>query len=224
MEQFIGVCFCMSIHVLPKPRLYWNTQTRVEMVARTMSLNRWENIKRNLHFADNNNQVPGGDKLFKVRPLLNFLNDSFRGIPMDGMLCVDEQMVPFKRKSQLKQYIPMKPKRWGYKIFILADQHGIVYRLAGCTFMDDQAMKAKGRGTQEEKMASHNGVNLFAVKWFDNRPVTLLSTFVAANPTTQVLRWDKKEKEIIRVSRPSVVAVCNKSMGGVDLLDSLIAL
>uniref|UniRef100_A0A671TTC3 PiggyBac transposable element-derived protein domain-containing protein n=1 Tax=Sparus aurata TaxID=8175 RepID=A0A671TTC3_SPAAU len=239
MEQFIGVCFYMSIHVL------------VEMVASTMSLNRWENIKRNLHFADNNNQVPGGDKLFKVRPLLDFLNDSFRGIPMDEMLCVDEQMVPFKGKSQLKQYIPMKPKRWGYKIFILADQHGIVYnfdvytgsiqpcpgfpdisasgnivqgRLAGCTFMDDQAMKAKGRGTHEEKMASHNGVNLFAVKWFDNRPVTLLSTFVAAKPTTQVLRWDKKKKEVVHVSRPNVVAVYNKSMGGVDLLDSLIAL
>ncbi|XP_051285283.1 piggyBac transposable element-derived protein 2-like [Dicentrarchus labrax] len=90
--------------------------------------------------------------------------------------------------------------------------------------MDDRAMKAKGRGTHEEKMTTHNGVNLWAVKWFDNRPVTLLSTFVAANPTTQVLRWDKKKKEVVRVSRPNVVAVYNKSMGGVDLLDSLIAL
>ncbi|XP_054462494.1 piggyBac transposable element-derived protein 3 [Anoplopoma fimbria] len=251
-----------------------------------MTVNRWENIKRYLHFADNNNQVPGGDKLFKVRPLLNFLNDSFNSIPMDEMLCVDEQMVPFKGKSQLKQYIPMKPKRWGYKFFILADQHGIVYnfdvytgsiqphpgspdigasgnivlqlasaiptnishnwfcimdlqvllekkkihcvgtvrqnRLAGCTFMDDGAMKAKGRGTHQEKMTTHDGVNLWAIKWFDNRPVALLSTFVAANPTTEVQRWDKKE--MVRVPRPNIVAVYNKSMGGVDLLDSLIAL
>ena len=157
----------------------------------------------------------------------------------------------------------MKPKHWGYKIFILADQHGIVDNfdvytgsiqpwpgfpdigvsgnivlklasviptnishklffdnwfcsvdlqvllekekihsvgtmrqghLAGCTFMDDRAMEAKGRGTYEEKMASHNGLNLFSVRWFDNRPVTLLSTFIAANPTTQVLRWAKKRK------------------------------
>lgn len=96
--------------------------------------------------------------------------------------------------------------------------------LAGCTFMDDRAMEAKGRGTYEEKMASHNGLNLFSVRWFDNRPVTLLSTFIAANPTTQVLRWAKKEKKVVRVSRPNVVAVYNKIMGGVDLLDSLIAL
>lgn len=92
MEQVIGECFYMSIHVLPKTRLYWNLQTTVEMVASTMSLNRWENIKRHLHFADNNNQVPRGDKLFKVRPILNFLNDSFRCMPMDEMLCVDEQL------------------------------------------------------------------------------------------------------------------------------------
>ncbi|XP_056229119.1 piggyBac transposable element-derived protein 3-like [Seriola aureovittata] len=293
MEQFIGVCFYMSVHGLPKTRLYWNPQTRVEMVANTITVNRWENIKRYLHFADNNNQAPGGDKLFKVRPLLNFLKDSFNKIPMDEMLCVDEQMVPFKGKSQLKQYIPMKPKRWGYKFFILADQHGIVYnfdvytgsiqphpgfpdigasgnivlqlasaiptnisyklffdnwfcsvdlqvllekkkihsvgtvrqnRLAGCTFMDDGAMKAKGRGTHQEKMTIHDGVTLWAVKWFDNCPVTLLSTFVGANPTTEVQRWDKKKKEMIRVPRPNIVSVYNKSMGGVDLLDSLIAL
>ncbi|KAJ8349477.1 hypothetical protein SKAU_G00246070 [Synaphobranchus kaupii] len=266
MEQFIGVCFYMSVPGLPKTRLYWNPKTREEMVASIMTVNRWENIKRHLHFADNNNQVPGGDKLFKVRPLLNFLNDSFSSIPMDEMLCVDEQMVPFKGRSQLKQYIPMKPKHWGYNFFILADQHGIVYnfdvytgsiqphpgfpdigasgnivlqlasaiptnishklffdnwfcsvdlqvllekekihsvgtvrqnRLAGCTFMDDGAMKAKGRGTHQEKMTTHNGVNLWAVKWFDNRPVTLLSTFVAAHPTTEVQRSKKWYHRIV---------------------------
>lgn len=30
-------------------------------------------------------------------------------------------------KSKLKQYTPMKPKQWGYKVFILADQNGIVH-------------------------------------------------------------------------------------------------
>lgn len=210
---------------------------------------------------------------------------------MDEALCVDEQMVPFKGKSSLKQYIQMK--HWGYKLFILADQHGIVYnfdvysgqipaqhgfpnigtsgnivlqlasiipenvshkiffdswfcgvdlqillerkkihsvgtvqksRLAGCTFLDDKAMRAKGRGTFQEKMTTQNGVNLWAVKWFDSRPVTLLSTFVSANPASEVQRWDKKQKEFLCVKRPNIVGVYNKSMGGVDLLDSLIAL
>lgn len=43
------------------------------------------------------------------------------------MLCVDEQMVPFKGMTSLRQYMPEKPNKWGYKIFVLCDDKGIVY-------------------------------------------------------------------------------------------------
>ena len=97
-------------------------------------------------------------------------------------------------------------------------------RLAGCDFTADKEMKAKGGGTFDEKEAKHDGVTLKAVKWYDNRAVNLLSIFAAGNPTTTAERWDKKRKEMITVVRPNVVTMFNKSMGGVDLLDSLIAL
>ncbi|KAJ4929590.1 hypothetical protein JOQ06_018613 [Pogonophryne albipinna] len=97
-------------------------------------------------------------------------------------------------------------------------------RLAGCSFSDDKVMKKKGRGTFEEKATSYDGVQLRAVKWHDNRAVHLFSTFTSANPTISVQRWDKKKKETVQVTCPSVVHAYNKSMGGVDLLDSLIAL
>ncbi|KAK3516521.1 hypothetical protein QTP70_019903 [Hemibagrus guttatus] len=94
-------------------------------VANILAVNQWESIKQFLHFANITDQVPDGDKLFKIRPLLNFLTASFNSIQMDKMLCVDKQMIPFKGKNQLKQYVPMKSKLWGYKVFILADQNGI---------------------------------------------------------------------------------------------------
>lgn len=97
-------------------------------------------------------------------------------------------------------------------------------RLAGCSFSEDKAMKKKGRGAFEEKATSHDGVQLRAVKWHDSCAVHLLSTFASANPTISVQRWDKKKKEAVQVTCPSVVQAYNKSMGGVDLLDSLIAL
>lgn len=297
IEQFMGICLHMSVHGLPHTRMFWVTKTRVDCVADTMSMKRWEAIKCFLHFANNDEQVPAGqpgyDKLFKVRPLLTALQESFNRIPMDEHLCVDEQIVPFKGKSQLKQYIPMKPKRWGYKIFVLCDRNGIAYnfdfytgpitsvegfpdlgasgnivlklasivvqymshkmfydnwfcgvdlqlqlekvgihsvgtvrqnRLAGCTFTEDKVMKTYRRGTYEEKETTHDGTALTAVKWFDNRPVTLLSTFAAATPTSNVERWDKKRKEVITVTRPNIIQLYNESMGGVDLMDSLIAL
>lgn len=97
-------------------------------------------------------------------------------------------------------------------------------RLAGCNFSEDLAMKNKCRGAFEEKETKHDGVQLKAVQWYDNRAVTLLSTYASANPTVSVGRWDRKQNEAVEVTCRSVVQIHNKSMGGVDLLDSLIAL
>ena len=42
-------------------------------------------------------------------------------------LCVDEQIVLFKGNSGIKQYMPNKPHKWGYKFFVLADSKGMTY-------------------------------------------------------------------------------------------------
>lgn len=38
-------------------------------------------------------------------------------------------MVPFKGRNRLKQDLPSKPKKWGYKILILTGSDGIPYNL-----------------------------------------------------------------------------------------------
>ena len=48
---------------------------------------------------------------------------------MNEKLSVDESIIPFKGKSTLKQYNPKKPVRWGYKSFLLCDNHGLVYNI-----------------------------------------------------------------------------------------------
>ncbi|KAJ8367446.1 hypothetical protein AAFF_G00317660 [Aldrovandia affinis] len=94
-----------------------------------MPLNRWEAIKKFLHFNDNNEQ-PGRqeesfDELYKIRPLITHLVSKLMTIPMSEKLSVDEQMVPFKGRNRLKQYLPAKPKKWGYKLFFVAGSDGI---------------------------------------------------------------------------------------------------
>ncbi|GLD63049.1 piggyBac transposable element-derived protein 3-like protein [Lates japonicus] len=69
------------------------------------------------------------DDSVRVRHIYNTRGHSFSSILMNEMVCEDEQMVSFQGKSQLRQYITMKPKHSGYKFFILADQHGIEYKL-----------------------------------------------------------------------------------------------
>ena len=41
---------------------------------------------------------------------------------------IDKAMIPFKGRSALKQYIPMKPIKWGFKVWVRADSiKGYVY-------------------------------------------------------------------------------------------------
>ncbi|XP_023195555.1 piggyBac transposable element-derived protein 3-like [Xiphophorus maculatus] len=294
LEQFMGTAVYMSLFGLPGTRMFWNKATRVSQVADTMALNRWEFIKKSLHF--NNNEVrqrENIDPLHKIRPLVTHLTSKLQTIPMIEKLAVDEQMVPFKGRNRLKQYLPAKPKKWGYKIFILAGSDGVPHnfeiytgrvvqppelpdvgasgnvvlrlaqpiprqqnykvffdnwftsvpliltlahqgihctgtvrsnRLPGVNLMCDVELKRTGRGSFEQKIAMVGETTLHAVKWYDNRSVSLLSNYIGAHPVTDVDRWDGKQKKIIKVPCPAVVREYNKNMGGVDLLDSLIAL
>lgn len=76
------------------------------------------------------------------------------------------------------------------------------------------------RGTYEEKVAHHDGVDFSATVWKDNKVVTLLPTYVGAEPAGKVQRFDKKLKQKIDVPCPKVVQEYNMHMGGVDLMDS----
>ncbi len=97
-------------------------------------------------------------------------------------------------------------------------------RLPGVNLMCDAELKRAGRGSFEQKMAMVRATTLYAVKWYDNRSVTLLSDYTGAHPVTEVDRWDRKQKMITKVPCPAVVKEYNKNMGGVDLLDSLLTL
>eukprot|EP00795_Rhopilema_esculentum_P005701 gene5701-10950_t len=69
IEHFLGILLQMCIVQMPRYRMYWQSSTRYEQVANIMSRDRFELIKRFLHFEDNSNapdpKDPNKDKLFK---------------------------------------------------------------------------------------------------------------------------------------------------------------
>ena len=84
----------------------------MDVASSVMSRNRFEAIKKNFHLVDNSENTNREDKMFKVRPMIDHLRMKFNEIPMEKQeLCVDEQIVPFKGRSQVKQYIPNKPHK-----------------------------------------------------------------------------------------------------------------
>ncbi|XP_050713415.1 piggyBac transposable element-derived protein 3-like [Eriocheir sinensis] len=133
LEQWIGLCIYFSISKLPNVRMHWSHHLgdMRDVTSTVMSRNRWELIKTNFHMVDNSTETQNSrenkDRLFKVRPMVDHLREKFHQIPMEQELCIDEQMVPFKGRSYLKQYVPSKPHKYGYKFFVLAGKDGMTH-------------------------------------------------------------------------------------------------
>ena len=131
IEQFIGILVQMGVMKYPQYRMYWSPETRLPLIANVMPLQRFENLKRFFHMNDNLKMPKRGevnfDRLYKVRPLLDCILESCRGIEQEEAHSIDEQIVPTKSKSSLRQYLPNKPHKWGIKIWARCGVSGIVY-------------------------------------------------------------------------------------------------
>ncbi|KAL4136164.1 hypothetical protein QTP88_007728 [Uroleucon formosanum] len=72
---------------------------------------------------------PGHDRLFRIRTVLETLKKRFQTVPLEESLSVDEQLCATKGRHFMKQYMPMKSHKWGYKLFILACVSGFAYNI-----------------------------------------------------------------------------------------------
>ncbi len=95
-------------------------------VADHISRDRFMEISRYLHFVDNTTIAPRGspqyDRLAKVRPVLEYLETRFSVVYTPGQdLSVDEATIKFQGRSTMKQYLPIKPTKRGFKVWVFAD-------------------------------------------------------------------------------------------------------
>ncbi|KAJ8342784.1 hypothetical protein SKAU_G00327120 [Synaphobranchus kaupii] len=94
-------------------------------------------------------------------------------------------------------------------------------RVPNLKLAEEKDLKKQGRGSFDFRVEQTH--NICAVRWYDNRAVTLLSTFDGPQPVDKITRWDKSAKHYVEVSRPSIVKTYNRFMGGIDMLDSFTA-
>jgi hypothetical protein len=84
--------------------------------------------KAALHIV-NNLERPSDckDKFYKARPLLDCIRSRCQQLSVEQNVAIDEQMIPFKGKHSLKQYLPSKPYPWAFKNFVLCGKSGLPY-------------------------------------------------------------------------------------------------
>lgn len=95
-------------------------------------------------------------------------------------------------------------------------------RLRGCELLNDKQLRKNGRGSYDYKVDNENRV--FILKWYDNKPVLLSSTYVSDEPVSEISRYSNEKKQRVSIPCPKIVKDYNQHMGGVDLADMLIAL
>ena len=131
ISTYFGILLRMGIVRLPQYRMYWGKECRIPGIADSMTVNRFDQVKRFLHFMNNEELLRPGDdgydRLQKVRPLLTSFLEKCRGIEQEECQSIDEQIIPTKSRSSLRQYLPKKPHKWGYKVWARCGVTGILY-------------------------------------------------------------------------------------------------
>ncbi|GFO36069.1 PiggyBac transposable element-derived protein 2 [Plakobranchus ocellatus] len=295
IDLFIRLFLRMGLVQAYSLRAFWAEETRYDKIADNMARNRFEKLASHIHFTDNNKVTDEQkkNKVWQIEPWLKGLKNSLAKLPQEEFSAVNEIMIPFKGRSDIKQFMRNKPHKWGFKMWGRAGASGLLYefdvyqgasentcidgspelskssqvvirmtsnvplgqnfkvfadnfftslnlvktlqskgifyvgtirvnRLKGLELKTENELKVVGRGAYDHAVEVNSGC--VAVRWRDNRTVDLLSSYVGLEPISEVQRYDKKEKVIIKVPCPATVKEYKKFMGSIDLHDMLTAL
>ena len=112
---------------------------------------------------------PAVPKLGKVQPIIDKLSHRFQAVYSPGKnVSVDEAMIPFKGRSTLKQYMPLKPVKRGIKVWALADAcNGYITNFQVYTGKQRDATE-KGLGANVVKTLTKPYTHSFRHVFFDN--------------------------------------------------------
>lgn len=131
MYVFLGLVLGMAIE--PRKggyRSYWRKDVNGVCVGanygRFMTLRRYIDLRRFLHFSDNSTDVPQDhpdyDKVKKFRPVLDTFNaQTKKFMSLGDTVSVDELMVKFYGRSFMKVFMANKPTRYGLKFWSAND-------------------------------------------------------------------------------------------------------
>ena len=128
MKAYPSVCVIMGINNLPKITDYWSSDifTGNNGIKRTMTKNRFEEIRQFFHLNNSSEEPAHGeenfDRLYKCRPALtSILRNAQHYYSLKKNISTNEGMIAFKGRLSFHQYLPAKPTKYGIKVGMAAD-------------------------------------------------------------------------------------------------------
>ena len=129
MKAYISMLIVMGLKNMTEANDIWSNRPLLNdaYLSSIMPKNRYWALSKYLHIADNTGAVldakdPNYDPMHKVRPLIDLINARSSAIYKPKQcLSIDEGMIKFKGRHHAKMYMPKKPIKWGFKLWILAE-------------------------------------------------------------------------------------------------------
>lgn len=130
-NKYLGILIYSSVAKFPNTKSYWSNKYGYDPIRTTMPQKTFIKISNAIHFNSNDGFLPKDhpqhDKLYKIRPVIESLRERFGTIPMEQKLSIDEQMCATKIGHYMKQYLPNKPHKWGFKLYLLCSMEGFAH-------------------------------------------------------------------------------------------------
>ena len=127
--HWLGVLFYMANHTERNRKAYWERSElgNAHQLGEIMSEVRWDQIHRHLTF----NPTPRteNDSWFsRVEPIASTIRQNCQNaVKASTWIAVDEAMAGYAGRTKHSVNLPSKPTPKGYKIWVLALQHGYIY-------------------------------------------------------------------------------------------------
>ncbi|XP_011407636.1 PREDICTED: piggyBac transposable element-derived protein 4-like [Amphimedon queenslandica] len=154
MNAYFGIMIFLGLTRLPALSDYWHRDPlfHCSIIANGMSRDRFYEIHRYLHFVNNTTITTPTDGLYKVCQFLTMIGERFKVVNHPHCQCaIDEAIVPYKGRSSLKQYMPQKPIKRGFKVLVRVDSmNGYVYQFKVYTGKETSSTE-KGLGSRVVK-------------------------------------------------------------------------
>lgn len=98
LRVYFGLCLLMGSIGYPVLRMYWENRWKIPIVAYNMARNRFQLIRNSLKFVFDDEifaETKAKDKLWKMRPLIEAVQNGCRTQHKSQKITVDEMIVPF---------------------------------------------------------------------------------------------------------------------------------
>jgi hypothetical protein len=128
LYALLGVHIYMGIDRLPSTELYWSQTFGHPFITSLFSRDRFKQLLAYFRVVPAPVAAAPRNPTPHVRALAEKLNASFAAhFTPTQHLTIDEAMCAYKGRAAIKQYIPLKPHKWGYKIYCLASESYLLH-------------------------------------------------------------------------------------------------